>query len=153
MCRIAHGGLAVLLIGCVVPEPVPSPTISAHAAPAAPTPEVRKRTALVRRAAPHGKAHVTELAHGAEAWLGILELAPDVAVPEHQDPTEETIHVLSGGGTITIDGTAYEVTGGDTIFMPANATVSYRNGPTPLRAVQVFAGPEPASKYDGWKAE
>ena len=62
---------------------------------------------VVRRVAPHGKAHVTELAAGTEAWLGILELAPDVAVPEHRDPTEETIHVLEGTGTITIGITIY----------------------------------------------
>ena len=61
---------------------------------------------VVRRVAPHGKAHVTELAAGTEAWLGILELAPDVAVPEHRDPTEETIHVLEGTGTITMKSVA-----------------------------------------------
>jgi hypothetical protein len=34
--------------------------------------------------------------------------------------------------------------------MPANAEVHYTNGPDRLEAIQVFAGPEPATKYDGW---
>lgn len=129
--------LAIPLAGCA-----PAPTT--------PPAEVRTAAAVQRLAAPHGKAHVTELAKGNAAWLGILELAPDVAVPEHRDPTEETIHVLEGGGTITIDGQEHTVSAGDTIFMPANAQVSYKNGPAPMRAIQVFAGPEPAEKYATW---
>jgi len=146
----------VAALGCTPApphSPASTPARAETPAVAHPPAEVRKASALVRKAAPHGKAHVTELAAGQQAWLGILELAPGVSVPEHRDPTEETIHVLSGGGTITLDGTPHAVGPGDTIFMPANARVSYENGPAPLRAVQVFAGPGPASKYDTWKAQ
>lgn len=75
------------------------------------------------------------------------------AVPQHRDETEEYIYVLEGGGTITIDGTASSLSPGSIVYMPANAEVSYENGPEPLVALQVFAGPQPASKYDRWVTE
>ena len=50
-----------------------------------------------------------------------------------------------------MDGKTYEITAGTTIYMPANATVSFQNGDQPLVAIQVFAGPGPAAKYDTWK--
>jgi len=39
---------------------------------------------------------------------------------------------------------------GTTIYMPPDALVSFANGPHRLVALQVFAGPEPAAKYDAW---
>lgn len=103
------------------------------------------------KVAPTGKARVQALASGKEAWVGKLVLDADAAVPEHQDPTEEFIVVLEGGGRITVDGTTHDVQAGSVVYMPADATVSYANGPSPMVAVQVFAGPGPASKYDAWK--
>jgi quercetin dioxygenase-like cupin family protein len=64
--------------------------------------------------------------------------------------TEEYIHVLRGTGTITIDGIQHEIAPGTTIYMPANARVSFDNGDEPMTAIQVFAGPAPADKYDAW---
>lgn len=100
--------------------------------------------------APSGKARVTHLALGENAYLGRLEMDGGGAVPEHQDATEEYIVVVSGGGTITVDGERHEIAAGSAIYMPAGATVSYENGPDPLVAFQVFAGPEPMWKYEGW---
>jgi quercetin dioxygenase-like cupin family protein len=102
--------------------------------------------------APHGKATITHLALGHNAYLGRMRMAPGAAVPVHRDATEEYIHVLEGGGVMTIDGRTYEVGPGTTIFMPANAEVSFQNGEAEMLALQVFAGPEPAKKYDGWVA-
>lgn len=100
--------------------------------------------------APSGKAKVTVLARGAQAFVGELTIAEGAAVPEHADATEEFIHVLEGSGTITIDGQVSTVGVGTTVFMPAGAVVAFRNGDAPLRAIQVFADPDPASKYDDW---
>ena len=102
------------------------------------------------RVAPSGKARITHLARGDNAYVGWLEMDGGGAVPEHRDATEEYIHVVSGHGTITIDGQTYELTAGSTVYMPANATVSYQNGAETLVAIQVFAGPAPAAKYDDW---
>jgi quercetin dioxygenase-like cupin family protein len=96
-------------------------------------------------------AQITLLAQGDNAFLGKLELPPGAAVPEHRDATEEYIHVLSGGGVITLDGVAHTLAAGDTVYMPADATVSYVNGDAPLVAIQVFAGPGPAAKYQSWE--
>ncbi len=106
----------------------------------------------LRRTAPHGKASVTLLGQGERAFLGILEIAPGAKVPTHRDGTEEYIHILEGGGTMTLDGKRREVSRGHTIFMPARAEVSYENGEARTRAIQVFAGPGPAAKYDAWRA-
>lgn len=106
-----------------------------------------------RATAQNGKASITHLARGRNAYLGMLHMEAGAAVPTHRDPTEEYIHVLEGGGTMVIDGQTFEIAAGTTIYMPTNAEVSFQNGPTPMRAIQVFAGPEPAAKYDTWKAE
>jgi quercetin dioxygenase-like cupin family protein len=118
----------------------------AHAPPA----EVRPYAEAPRRAAPPGTATVAELARGANAFVARLEMAPNAAVPEHRDADEEYIHVLEGHGTMWIDGTAHEVTPGTTIYMPAHATVRFQNGDERLVAIQVFAGPGSAAKYERW---
>lgn len=103
-----------------------------------------------QRTAPGGKGVITLLARGDNAFLGRLELAAGGAVPEHRDPTEEYLHVLEGGGDLKIDGVDHRIGPGTTIYMPANALVSFQNGDAPLVAIQVFAGPAPAAKYDAW---
>lgn len=100
--------------------------------------------------APHGKARAWPLARGANAYVGRLDVDPGVTVPVHRDETEETIVVLEGSGVITVDGVRSEIGPGSVVFMPAGAEVTYANGPQRLVAVQVFAGPAPAGKYDAW---
>jgi len=93
------------------------------------------------------------LAQGSQAFVGRLQMEGGAAVPEHKDTTEEYIHILQGQGTMTIDGQSFDIAEGATIFMPANATVSFQNGPETLIALQVFAGPQPAQKYDRWNPQ
>lgn len=95
-------------------------------------------------------ADVYLLARGDNAFIGRLEMAPGGEVPEHRDPTEEYIHILAGSGVFTIEGQAHTVGPGTTIYMPAEALVSFKNGGERLVAIQVFAGPGPASKYEAW---
>ena len=71
----------------------------------------------------------------------------------HRDATEEYIHVLEGQGRMSIDGVEYEVRAGTTIYMPANALVTFTNGDARLVGLQVFAGPAPAAKYDRWTSD
>ena len=106
--------------------------------------------AAPKATAPSGKATITHLARGQNAYLGRLRMDAGAAVPVHRDPSEEFIHVLEGGGTMTIDGQTHEIGPGTTIYMPANAEVSFQNGDAELVALQVFAGPEPAAKYEAW---
>ncbi len=106
--------------------------------------------AAAKRAPASQKAIISQLAEGENAFLGHLEIAGGAGVPEHRDPTEEYIYVLEGGGTISIEDQTFQIGPGDTVFMPANAKVSFSNGDATMRAIQVFAGPESADKYEAW---
>jgi mannose-6-phosphate isomerase-like protein (cupin superfamily) len=123
------------------------------ATPGAPTkPSVLDAAAAPRARAPHGKAEIRHLARGDAAYLGLLRMDPSAAVPLHRDATEEYIYVLEGSGVMSIDGERFEVKANTAVFMPANAEVSFQNGDTTMVAVQVFAGPGPAAKYEAWEA-
>jgi len=137
--------------GCCKTTIVPAPGANAVPNEGPLAAEVRRGEQSTRLVAPSGKAWITPLAQGQNAFLGRLELAPGAKVPQHQDPTEEYIHVVQGGGTLTINGQPHVITAGTTVFMPAGATVSFQNGPQQLIAIQVFAGPGPAAKYGQWK--
>ncbi len=132
--------------------PDPSPTPVAASAP--PVDLARRLVVPIGEAevrlAPKGGATITILARGDNAFVGKLTMPAGGAVPEHRDPTEEYIHVLSGSGTITIDDVDHPLAPGTTVYMPADAKVRYQNGDAPLVALQVFAGPAPAAKYDAW---
>ena len=113
--------------------------------------EVRLPGHLCTKIAKSGKARMTELSRGKNAFIARLEMDPFAKVPEHQDPTEEYIHILQGSGTIYINGKPHPIGPGATVYMPANAKVKFENGPESLIAIQVFSGPQPADKYDAWK--
>lgn len=151
---LANRRSILVVLGFVVGTAVApgAEVLARKGAPAAPIVKgsITKGSALCTRTAAHGKAWVTPWVAGKNAWLGRLDLAAGAKVPSHRDPTEEYIHVLSGHGTMTIDGETTTVGPGDTIFMPAGAEVSFQNGSEQLSAVQVFAGPEPATKYATW---
>jgi len=127
----------------------PRAEVSAPAQGEAPKLVIKTGEAEHRRA-PSGAAEVFVLARGANAFVARLELGADGAVPEHRDATEEYLYVLEGEGELRIDDTPYSIAAGTAIYMPANAKVSYQNGPARLVALQVFAGPGPAAKYDAW---
>ena len=135
------------LASCGPKSEAPAPTGARPTRPAAVTP----LAATEHRQKDGGKGDIRVLARGDNAFLGKLELAPGGKVPEHRDPTEEYIHILEGGGKFTIDGQVHEVGPGTTIYMPPDALVSFENGPARMVAIQVFAGPGPAAKYEAWE--
>jgi quercetin dioxygenase-like cupin family protein len=124
-------------VGAVADDPVVEPSVVVEA------------NAEQRQVA--GKATATLLARGVEGYIGTLTIEPGAGVPQHRDPTEEYLYFLSGGGTMTIDGTSHEVAAGMAVFIPANAEVSFQNGDAQTKVVQMFGGPGPASKYDSWE--
>jgi quercetin dioxygenase-like cupin family protein len=144
------GACATAAVQSSATPPTAAPTGGAAAPAPAAWPPITRQADAERRVAPNGKATVTILARGREAFVARLEMEPGAAVPEHRDATEEYIHVLEGTGTITIDEATFSLAAGDTVYMPADAKVSFQNGDAPLVGLQVFAGPEPAAKYDAW---
>jgi quercetin dioxygenase-like cupin family protein len=104
----------------------------------------------ITRSVPSGKASIKILAEGKNAFIGQLSLAPGAKVPLHRDPTEEYLYIVAGGGLLSIDGQTTKITAGMTVYMPANALVTFQNGDKMLIALQVFAGPESAKKYEKW---
>ena len=120
-------------------------------APTAPAPAQPDGAGAKTRVAPNGSARVTVLAQGENAFVARLEIDGHAEVPQHRDSTEEYLVVLEGGGTLLVNGKPEQLSSGSAVFMPANAEVSYANGPDKMIAIQVFAGPEPAAKYDNWK--
>lgn len=161
---MSRDGLAIFLViamtaGCdrapapaEVAKPVPAEVAKPEPPNSPPLPAaVTSLAQAEHRQKGGGAAQIWALARGQNAFLGKLEMAPGGKVPEHRDPTEEYIHILSGAGKFTIDGQSHEVGPGTTIYMPPGALVSFENGAEPLVAIQVFAGPEPAAKYDAWE--
>ena len=61
------------------------------------------------------------------------------------DPSTE-----SGTAETETEDQAHERGEPDGAYMPADAEVSYQNGAEEMVALQVFAGPAPAAKYDAW---
>lgn len=142
-------GLWAMWLGAALPgcqAPAAGPT---EAAAVATRPAVVRSLAEVERRT-KGAGEIFLLARGDQAFLGKLEMAAGGEVPEHRDPTEEYIHILEGGGIFRIDDQVHTVGPGSTIYMPPNAKVSFKNGDAKLVAIQVFAGPGPAAKYDAW---
>ena len=144
---------AALLIASSAAEPTATPasTRSAVKADATLRAQVISPDQLERRQVGQGKAVIEIFKEGRAAFVGRLTLAPHAAVPQHRDPTEEYLIVESGSGVITLDGVKHTIKAGDVVYMPARAEVSFKNGPQTLRALQVFAGPESARKYDRWQ--
>ena len=149
--------IATLLVASSCSKPAPVATseqpVTQEEPASAPSSaaEVRDVNVEPKRTAPSGKAYVTHLARGENAYLGELVMEPGAKVPVHRDATEEYLYVLAGGGAITIDGVTSNLKVGSAVYMPANAEVSFENGDDQTKVVQVVAGPEPAAKYGTWQ--
>jgi quercetin dioxygenase-like cupin family protein len=67
-------------------------------------------------------------AHGApNLAIRRFTLAPGGSVPKHTNEIEHEQYVLEGRYTVGIDDEEYEVSAGDSLFIPAGAVHWYRN--------------------------
>ncbi len=152
LLRLCHAAL-VLAVAALVAACASSATTARHGAVGAKgsAATVVHADSVAKLLSPSGAGSVRVLARGDNAFVARLRLAANAKIPVHRDASEETIYVLEGSGTMTIDGREYTVRPGTAIFMPAGAEVSFVNGPSDLVALQVFADPTSASKYDSWR--
>ena len=80
--------------------------------------------------------------------LGLSVLPPNYATPPHSHEAEELAHILSGEGSILIDGIAYPVTSGDIVFTPSQSEhVTIAGANSPLVIWWVYAPPGSESRW------
>ena len=72
-----------------------------------------------------------------------FDVAPGSEVSPHEHPTHEWYYVLSGTGSMIIDGETRDVAGGDLVYIPPNLVHSlHTTGDVPIRCL-CFAIAEP----------
>ncbi len=86
------------------------------------------------------------------ARLGALSLlagAPDLAVGSHaHESSVEALYILSGSGEMTIGDRQLTIGPGVVAYVPENTLHDLRPaGTTPLRAIQIYAGPGPEQRF------
>jgi mannose-6-phosphate isomerase-like protein (cupin superfamily) len=90
-----------------------------------------------------GIAHRTLARHGdgldaMSVWKQTM--APGAGTPPHRHECDEVVVVLTGSGTLLIDGQALPFTAGDTLLLPAERDHQIVNtGDRPLATVATFA--------------
>lgn len=71
---------------------------------------------------------------------GVAELAKGGFLAPHRHPQAEIYYVLSGRGTVTVDGEELSVEAGSALFIPGGSEHAIRNdAEEPLRFFYVFA--------------
>jgi mannose-6-phosphate isomerase-like protein (cupin superfamily) len=72
--------------------------------------------------------------------VGVADLEPGGWLGHHRHRPAEVYYVLSGRGTLSIDGTDHGVLAGTTVYIPSNSEHGIRNdGQGPLRFFYAFA--------------
>lgn len=96
-----------------------------------------------------GKGKVNVLLHSAtgigSAAMSRLRGEAGFAVPEHvHEASDELLYVLSGGGTMRLDGRSVDVEPDMALWIPRGRRHSFTAGPEGIDAIQVYSpgGPE-----------
>jgi quercetin dioxygenase-like cupin family protein len=84
------------------------------------------------------KGAVARAVHGERVTVGIVELEPNLEVPEHQHENEQVGFVLQGRVTMVIAGEARTLDVGGTYVIPGNVPHSASTGPEGATVVDVF---------------
>lgn len=108
-------------------------------------------TRAVHKIDEEGLVRAVLLARGQNAYLGKLILQPRAQVAPRRTATEEYLYIIEGSSVLTVNGQSYIIGPNMAVYIPADGEVSFIVGSEPLVAVQVFAGPEPAARYNEWK--
>jgi unsaturated pyranuronate lyase len=84
---------------------------------------------------------VVRAVHGSELTLGVVELEPNAAVPEHRHENEQLGMVLSGSVTFRIGDETRELGPGGTWCISANVPHEVTTGPDGAVVIDVFSPP------------
>jgi quercetin dioxygenase-like cupin family protein len=84
------------------------------------------------------KGAVARAVEGDRTTVAVVDLDPDLLVPEHQHENEQVGFVLRGIVTMTIDGVSRELNVGDTYVIPSNVRHSAQTSGQGATVVDVF---------------
>src|SRR5215218_8634590 len=59
--------------------------------------------------------------------LGVAEIPPGAALARHRHDAPEIYYLLSGAGSVEVDGTNYPVAAGAAVFIPGGALHAFSN--------------------------
>ena len=71
--------------------------------------------------------------------MAVVDLDPDIALPEHRHENEQLGFILSGSMTMHIGGEVRTLRAGDTYTIPSNVPHDASAGPEGCTVVDVFA--------------
>jgi quercetin dioxygenase-like cupin family protein len=79
--------------------------------------------------------------HGERLSVAVVDIEPDLQVPEHAHPHEQLGFVLKGRVGMVIEGETRELGPGEAYVIPPNARHSAYTGPDGAAVVDIFAPP------------
>jgi quercetin dioxygenase-like cupin family protein len=82
---------------------------------------------------------VARAVNGERMTLAVVDLPPNVAVPEHHHENEQLGIVLRGSVTFTIGGESRDLATGDTYVIPSHVPHHVEAGPEGCSVADVFA--------------
>lgn len=82
---------------------------------------------------------VARAVNGERATVAVIDLDPDLDVPEHRHENEQIGFVLTGRITMVISGDSRALGAGETYVIPSGLPHSARTGPEGATVVDVFA--------------
>ena len=85
------------------------------------------------------KGAVARAVNGERLTVALVDLEPNLLVPEHQHENEQVGFVLKGSVTMTVDGDVRELRVGDTYAIPSNVRHSAQTALDGATVVDVFA--------------
>lgn len=82
---------------------------------------------------------VARAVHGERLTMAVIDLDPNLDVPEHHHDNEQLGFVLLGKVTMVIAGESKELSVGETYSIPSDVPHSARTGPEGATVVDIFA--------------
>jgi quercetin dioxygenase-like cupin family protein len=90
---------------------------------------------------------VARAVHGEKLTMAVVELEPDVAVPEHRHVNEQLGFVAKGSITMTVGGESRELGIGETYVIATDVPHAALAGPEGATVVDIFSPPR--SDWEG----
>ncbi len=131
MRRAALATAALLLLGACASAPLSTPRADAFVGSAL-------QALQQGRIRPEEPGRTTPLFENADHTVNLIQVNAFLSTHFHKEH-DETVYILEGEGTFTIDGQAREVKAGDLLVIPRLAVHGFKNkGPAPAAAISIF---------------